>query len=83
MSATSRGRGRGRGRGMRGMMMGFNPYMGGYVAMMPIRGRGRGFRYDSKFDLQYFIFFLISVDELKQTGMHLIKDYSCYGISSG
>lgn len=46
MSATSRGRGRGRGRGMRGMMMGFNPYMGGYVAMMPIRGRGRGFRYE-------------------------------------
>ena len=46
MTATSRGRGRGRGRGMRGMMMGFNPYMGGYVAMMPIRGRGRGFRYE-------------------------------------
>ncbi|XP_003384742.1 PREDICTED: polyadenylate-binding protein 2-like [Amphimedon queenslandica] len=44
LAVTNRGR-RGRGRGMRGgMMMGFNPYMGGYIPMMPFRGRGRGFR---------------------------------------
>lgn len=31
-----------------GMMMGFNPYMGGYFMQpMPVRGRGRGFRYVS------------------------------------
>ena len=45
----NRGRGRGRGRGMfrGGMMMGFNPYFGGYMVRMPSRGRGRGFRYES------------------------------------
>ena len=43
-----RGRGRGRGRGLfrGGMMMGFNPYMGGYfVPQVPYRGRGRGYRW--------------------------------------
>lgn len=46
LTTTNRGRGRGRGRGFRGggMMMGFNPYLGGYVVPMPYRGRGRSFR---------------------------------------
>jgi polyadenylate-binding protein 2 len=44
LTTTNRGRGRGRGRGMRGgMMMGYNPLMGGYITVIPsYRGRGRG-----------------------------------------